>query len=349
MIRNILLKLKLYRDKRAKVIDQKLFKFSLTQKIFNKEFRPLYSDVNASKIIQYVFPLPFFIPYPPGHCITAKTGDDEFISVIFRDYSNIIAQGGFMRRVKATYIESIYYSSNDMPCDQLLEKVVSQVNIGIRSYMVAKKDWQVYMLNLHQLGVAVASREVQLENWAKKVSLDVLPGLENLKCDKQYLSSEDIENIARTTGLDVFGINPFVGIIEILLSAVRLKKEGFHRESIMLLQVFMEAFLSEMLKTVLIEEGRPNDSIQKIMNCGYKNIVDEHLFIKLAINKTDRLVEDYWTGLYDLRNKITHSGYNPSGTETQKVFDVAMEFKDFVVNKVTATRYLTLKELFSLR
>ena len=122
----------------------------------------------------------------------------------------------------------------------------------------------------------------------------------------------DIEEIVRVTRLDVFNLNPFAGVTEILLVAVRLKKEGFFRESVLLLQVFFEVFLLEILQNILIEEGKSDTTVSGIMECGYKNILNEHLFQKLGINKNEAIVNSYWIDLYKLRNEVAHTGHNPN-------------------------------------
>ena len=333
-------------------------KFQLSKEEFKRDFLPIYTQFgivlgDETKLFQIAVPIPFFIPFPNGRTLTYSHEDSSILSIIFRDYERMVdidPIGSISQKnlVKYSYIEILSVNSDKSWEDQL-DKALEYVNIAVRAYTTLTEDLTVYPVNLRMLGVFALGRTVTYGTWSEEVAVYTLPNMNKIPHTKEYIAEENFAEISRLVSIDITGINGFVAVHEVLKASLREYQIGKYTESILLLNVFFEMFTKEIVKNIYLEEGRTQTETNAILETGYKNLRNHHLLKKLGISESHEWNQNYLKFIYELRNKIAHTGHIPTRQEADRTFVHADIYRKFLSKRIHRTQYFYLKKLLALK
>ena len=331
--------------------------FQLTKEAFRRDFLPIYSGYGIELaedaiLFQLTFPLPYQLPVIDGRTFTSVDADNNVLSIVIREHyrpqtiDNLIPTTS-TKMLKYSYIETLSVYTSDVKWEDLLEEIINNINILVRSYSSVTKDFDVHPINLRMLGAFALSRKIRISDWNEDIFFHMLPNLDRIPYSKECITPEQDAKMGRMIAVDAFSINPFTSIYEIYKSAIREHKNGKYTESILLLQTSFEVLVKEIVATIYSEEGKTDVQIDRILQTGYKNIRNDHLFKKLQIRSNQPWDEKYMTYVYKLRNDIAHAGYLPNRKEVERAFVHAEIYLSYLTKKIHRTDYRRIKKLLA--
>lgn len=335
--------------------------FFLDKENYESQYKPPLKNYNFKDAIQFAIILPFEIPLTNNSIVSIK----EKNSVLNYHFSRIeegkaytagALQGEgaplrfFLTRVEMTlFTEKNYYMFNQKEFSDIFNLLLDNLNIYITALQIKGKDIELYRLTQEMLEPSCFYRVVKLENGLfekKKEGLFLLHM--NVVDEKNSISAErnlEIINFAMALKNKE---NPFVLTEELMLNAMRSYKNGFHKESILHAQTSIETFLRTLFSECLKIEGANQQKIEKIQKeTNYITMVKREFSKRIGgswdITNERNEVGNWYKNCYELRNKIIHSGYDPTKIEADLGLSSARNLRTFVFNRIkNTTKYKSL-------
>lgn len=327
----------LMRD-RSEALNDDPPRFKLSQKSYIKTYRKVYNDLglSVSSIFQTSLKLPFHLPLDYKFDVTFSVADDSAVTVILHSIKtteliNIDLEDYQPKSVEVlkTFAEVVYATNQDMTeYDADPEKVLNRVfdfsleklNKIIVSYQVTTKDFRAYRLTLNMLEPFCRIRAIEPQSWEIKDTLFHLNT--NVPFNVSSLSHEEAKSIVWYANVLDKNWNPFMLPSELIINADRNIAIGQYREAVINIQSGFESFIM-----ILAQELNKADNLSltdlesKFMQNGLTSILKSEFHNRLGgywdLKNKSKPIGQWHAVCYELRNKVVHTGYMPTHSETE--------------------------------
>ncbi|MDE1550068.1 hypothetical protein, partial [Jeotgalibaca caeni] len=328
--------------------------------------RNVLQNTFVNTFLEFEVVLPFYIPLGLGKTITLGS-DEGFYSYRFDE---VIVNTSFkypfekpaemldVQKTKLIMMVAIRLSYKDFLKEAefyynyYFDKLIDNLNTIVISYMIATKDDESHYLTKEMLPSHVVVSTTDLNTWESNRGLFLLH--ENVPYKKGLLTEEEIREIIRMQVVATYELNPFVTGEKYVLFAKRYMKQGFYQEAVLYAQVSVEVFIRQLFKELLIEaDNKLDEEVTQILeDTSFMSIIKSKLPHYLGgnwnIKNETTAVGKWYKNTYLLRNRAIHVGKIPDFSESSEALHDAIEFRQFVLERVVANKrkYPTLRNYF---
>jgi hypothetical protein len=121
------------------------------------------------------------------------------------------------------------------------------------------------------------------------------------------------------------------------LRALRIR--GDMADAVVNLQTAVESMMYDLLRALMVDEGASSTEIDTAVaaELQFKSLVGRQLAPRLGGNwdpNSHAAFGSYWSKLYQLRNRVVHGGYSPSGAEANGALDAFFAVREFVSERL---------------
>lgn len=344
--------------------------FILTKEIYERDFLPVYNleKCKPKSLIGFEVVLPFHIPMYIGKTITIEF-EQEYFSFRFdmvttnESYKYSLGEELPILKVHKTKMYMMvavgleyeaFLEDTEQHYNKYFDLLLEELNKIVLSYMIAKKDDDCHYLTKEMLPASILVRLTNLETWEKNVSLFMLHM--HVPVEKEPLSEEEVQEVVRMQSVVLWDLNPFVSGEQFVYTAKRYLKQGFYLEAINYAQTSVEVLIRMLFAELLRGEGKSDKEIEeKLEETTFMSMIKKMLPIYLGgswdVTKDTTKVGKWYKNTYKLRNKAIHRGRIPTFQEVNQAISDAIEFRQFVVERINANKkkYPKLNEYFFLR
>jgi len=124
---------------------------------------------------------------------------------------------------------------------------------------------------------------------------------------------------------EISGRHVFFTSGEFFLNALRLHSEMRYGHAVIEAQTGFEVLCDSLIRTVGRLRGLDENRIKQLQELPFRNKVEHHLgkLVNVQIDLSDLNTSfgNWWACGYNLRNRVAHDGYRPSGDESGKALD----------------------------
>jgi len=330
----------LMRD-RSEALNDDPPRFKLSQKSYLKTYRKVYNNLglNVSSIFQTSLKLPFHLPLDYKYDVTFSVDHDSAVTVILHrikttEFINIDLEDYQPKSVEVlkTFAEVVYATNQDMTeydadPEKVLNKVfalsIEKLNKIIVSYQVTTKDFRAYRITLNMLEPFCRIRAIEPHSW--KIKDTLFPLNTNVPFNVSALSHEEVESIVWYANVLDKNWNPFMLSSELIVNADRNLAIGQYREAVINIQSGFESFIM-----ILAQELNKADKLSltdlesKFVQNGLTSILKSEFHSRLGgywdLKDKSKPIGQWYAVCYELRNKVVHTGYMPTHSETEMAF-----------------------------
>lgn len=337
--------------------------FLIGEDFFYSQIKPHYKNVkfDINRFLEFEISLPFQLAledkslfnFTKENCILHyfyKTHEREEIIVEHKDlpvkkyYTSVIVAISYNFE---TYKEETYEEINNKLFDYSLE----ELNKQIIAYGVCTKDDSCFRVTKEMLFPVILMNLVNLEEIKNEKSIFMLNM--NVPYKKESLKQEKIYECLRIYNIYNEKSNPLIYSEMYVLKARRKFREGLYDEAVISIQTNIEILIRIIYREVLICSGVSELDIEnKIEDESFMSIVKKQLARYIGgiwdITREETPICNWYNNTYKLRNRIVHGGYFPTFYEADIAIISAMEFREYIFNRVRTKKkvYSKLNEYF---
>ena len=228
----------------------------------------------------------------------------------------------------------------------MFHRALSVFDLLLRSHNLVFRDAHVYPIATQDLGFVMFIGEYEPggDEWTYKQWMMMHP--ERLPIFNQLETTFLTHRDALDWGLaEIANGNPFVRPVLLFLRADRAGRiRGDLTEHVIALQTTVEGRLYATWRVLLVDKGLASADIENEIGSDtpYKSLVVTVLPRLLGgrwdVTAPGTPVGEYWTALYELRNRIVHAGYEPLLFEAEKAKTAYDHLRVFVRERVWERR-----------
>ena len=331
--------------------------FTLNKNEYEEYFVPLLQEINfnAKRIIQFGIMLPFFLRIPPLERYTSFSANEflksfsflhfEYEQPLFCGMINPINELASNNKVGVTRVEMTYIDENvdiEMTQDALsniFNMLLKDLNMILDAYELEVRNGFVYNLSREMFEPMCIWRAIDNEWETNKNGMFILHHRANTGLRENFLNGTHLRNIGNNFGLIGANVNPFV-LSELLVNVSRrMMTQGQYKEAVIFIQTSIEIFLSNLLIEFLKHEGeKDEESKNKVSELPFLSIIKKEMAIRLGgswdITKIGSELNIWYEKTYRIRNKIIHSGYQPTFDEVNEAMHSAGNFQKFILTQL---------------
>jgi len=325
----------------------------LTKEVYEKDFLPVYNleMYKPKTFIEFEVVLPFHIPMYISKTITMST-EQGYLSFRFdmvttnESYKYPLGEEVPVLNIHKT--KMLMMAAIDLDYNEFLKDtegyyntyfdiLLSDLNNLVLAYMVSSKDDDCHYLTKEMLQSSILVRSTNLETWENELSLFLLHPY--VPFEKEPLKNNEIDEFSRLQGVVLWNKNPFVIGEQHLLSAKRYFRQGFYMEAVNFAQISVEVLVRTLFEELLKDEGMTADEVKETLEkTPFMTIIKKKMSAYLGgtwdVNQDKTEIGQWYKNTYELRNKAIHRGRIPTFAEVDKAIHDAIEFKQFVVNRL---------------
>ncbi|MDO5558144.1 MAG: hypothetical protein Q4F95_00945 [Oscillospiraceae bacterium] len=329
----------------------------LTKEIYEKELLPIYKEekYNPKTIVVFEIVLPYHIPIEKNSIINVNTNDVllsyKFDTVtVDESYKNPLEVDKKLYELKKSKIQIIvatqldyldYQKKIETYNNEYFDLFLVKLNKVILGYSIKKKDCDCHYLTKEMFASFLIVESINLKPWNTNKVIFLLNL--NVPLEKDLIKVEEIQELGRVQSVVINNLNPFVKAEQYVFMAKRYWTQGFYLETVIFIQISIDVIIRILLQELLkIKNVTPN-KIEERLN--------EIIFIKVVRTGMPSYLGGDWDtesesnaagrwyhNTYKLRNKAVHMGYIPSYTEAEDAIKCAMEFRDFIMERIIANK-----------
>lgn len=335
--------------------------FIINKSILINKIKPLYNnyDYDINSLLEFEITLPFFIPFADNSlfCFSKKEYILHFLYKQIKEKKTIYGHKNLPLENHYTKVTiGISYNSNIFKNQDInnifFDIALKELNNQITAYTIYTKDESCYFLTKEMLFPFLIQNIVDLKKEHCKKYLFILHT--NLSSEKKELVPEDLNNITRLHLIYSGNLNPLIRSQIYVLKARKNMREGFYDVAVINIQIYIEIIIRLVYKEILLSSSLDKEEINnKLDKIDFKTLVTSELQIHLGgtwdRTKKGTKINSWYDNTYIIRNKIVHNGYYPNFNEVTLAIDSAMEFSDFIFNRIrkNKTRYQKLNSYFT--
>jgi hypothetical protein len=329
--------------------------FIIDEETFLQQYLPVfekrYSVKNIKHLIQFSVFLPFQLPFQDNSIISFSENDSILSFTLTNHINEKKYTGGslvssheieyYETRVEMSYFTAkTYYYMTEKVLSEIFNTLLEGLNDLIIAYLIKKKDNDVYKISKEMLEPICVFRKVNIEgNSFKHIENGLFTLHLNIEHKKELLDFNTQSEVAEYAVVVKDNINPFILSQELMLTAKRNFKQGFYKETIINTQTSIETFLRTTMSEFLKIEELTLEEIEKFQeDTNFITMVKREFSKRIGgswdIQNIRNDVGKWFKYCYMIRNRIIHSGYNPSFEEVDNALEVALSLRVFVYNRI---------------
>ncbi len=339
--------------------------FAVNSISFKRDFLPVYEKHFTPKyLVQFPILLPYHMPFKNGTCVTlinAKNSACTYhfyaITTVHHVSASVLTPDSIKVPIHKTRVEMIFVTDKKIRKSEKLltdvfDMLLEGLNLVLIAYQIQTKDIDVHRISKEMIQFGSMYRIIPVQRWHKFIH-----GLFLVHFDVPYsrgvLSKEITEKIIWYANVINQQWNPFMLSEEFALGARRNIKDGFYKESVLYAQMSIETFLRALFVQLLLSEGKVLAEAESINeNIPFMQMVKREFNIRLGGRWNAKSVRSklgrWYKCTYRIRNKIVHTGYSPTYSETKKALSAAGGFRSYVISltKRQKKKYPDLEKFF---
>ena len=335
--------------------------FIIDKSILINKIKPLYNnyDYDINSLLEFEITLPFYIPFADNglFCFSKKEYILHFLYKQIKEKKTIYGHKNLPLENHYTKVTiGISYNSNIFKNQDInnifFDIALKELNNQITAYTIYTKDESCYYLTKEMLFPFLILNIVDLKKEHCEKYLFTLHT--NLSSEKKELVPEDLNNITRLHFIYSENLNPLIRSQIYVLKARKNMREGFYDVAVINIQIYIEIIISLVYKEILLSSSLDKEEINnKLDKINFITLVTSELQAHLGgtwdRTKKGTKINSWYVNTYKIRNKIVHNGYYPNFNEVTLAIDSAMEFSDFIFNRIrkNKTRYQKLNSYFT--
>jgi len=321
--------------------------YAIEKEIYFQLFEPAYRQMFTPQcLIQFPILLPFQVPFEEGGAFSIFHDDYistfHFLTIIRQETvdGGVLGESPAHLEVHKSRVEMVYVTDKEIALDEdhlslYFDRLLEQLNKFLLSYLIYKKDSDVYRVSKEMMQFAVMYRAIDLTPWSEK-GMGLLMLHFDVPYGRETLTAPEVEQVTQYAYALTKNWNPFMTSEEIALNARRYFKDGFYRETVIFTQTSVETFLNTLYRCFLAEEGKTNKEINEIMeNTAFISMVKNQFHPRIGgnwtIENSKTATGKWYTHTYKLRNRVAHGGHYPTFAEAQQAQLYGNEMRNYAI------------------
>lgn len=330
--------------------------YFLNRHRFEEEFREFYekTGVTPRQIVQFPVVLPFHLPFPDVTSASYDLTDTEtIVQFAFRTLSTtsvfkagIVSEHEHRIPLHKSHVEMNFVTGATAPLaldedglSEIYDTLLLHLNYVITGYLLLHEDPGVHVVTKEMFELVSLARYIPVDAWDEAKSVVFLQNL-NAPHRRDDLQKHELERVLWYSHVVREETNPFALSKQMLLSARQALSSGRYQEGAIWAQTAVESFWSRLLVKVLeTEQGLDvEDAEARVEDQPFISRVTKQMHPLLG-GRWDLTAEDTpvgnWHGqTYKLRNRVVHSGYFPSFTETDAAIAAAEGATQYTLDRL---------------
>lgn len=341
----------------------------LNYESFNNTYKKNYNDLGIDPVVvfQTSIALPFHVPLSHNHDFTFVIDNDSLVTIMFHSvdlvekiYADVEMETTFKIDVSKSIIEMVYATKDksttlvDRDVEEMskvFDKCLEVLNYLIVSFQVTYKDQSVYRVTLPMLEPCCLCRIVNPESWEMDKVLLLLN--QNVPFIKPIISLAETQAVVHYANVLKQNWNPFILSSELIVNADRNLAIGQYREAVINIQSGFESFIM-----ILAQELNKADNLSltdlesRFIQNGLTYILKSEFHNRLGgywdVKDKSKPIGQWYAICYELRNKVVHTGYMPTHSETDLAFIACKNFIQEIIAcvKTNKKKYPTISRYF---
>lgn len=288
----------------------------------------------ASGFLTFQFDIPFQLPIEDGQFIYTKKNQT---ALLYKQEEISINESQTSYFSKVEIVTILLEDLGRVPLDEKFHKYFDEslkyLNNIIQSIMLKYNYPEVRTLLIEDIPSVFLWFYTRNSKIRKQ---DFTCGIYIAKAgDSRFEKPEPIPSgeLSRLINLaDDLDNNKFIDALLYQRRAAYDFNHGKYQEAVIKANTFVEMAMYSFLTFIKKDSGESDSSIDDILKCGFKNILDHHLkpFFESKEQTFDRKdstckLGEYWKNTYSIRNKIVHEGIHFSRQESEQALRCATE------------------------
>ncbi len=290
--------------------------------------------------LTFQFEIPFQLPIEDGQFIYSKKHQNALLYQQ-RELKVNEYQTSYYSQVEIVNVllEDLGMSPSYDKTSEYFDKAFDYLNSIIKSIMIKHHYPEVNTLSIEDIPGAFLSfysrnYKIRKEDFTPRIFIAKLD-------DTRFIKPESIPKGLLKNVVTLADKISDDELIDILIYHRRAQYDfshGKYQEAVIKANTFIEMAMSKFLIFIKQDSGVSEEKISNILNCGYDNILKDHLKPFFERNgqifdkeNTSCKLYDYYEHTYYLRNKIVHEGQHFSRSESEKALECAINlFKECI-------------------
>lgn len=338
------------------------YDFIIGNSIFKEQIEPLYNsfETKIDRLLEFEISLPFQIAIEDNSLFSF--GKNEYLlhylyklrkhTVVIEEHKDLPVEKYYTSVVIVVGYNSNMFKENEEDANKFFDCSLEELNAQIMAYTTYTKDDRCFRVTKEMLFPIVIMNLVNLEERKSKKQLFLLHM--DVPYKKDNIKRENVGECLRLYHIYNEKLNPFIHSESYVLKARRKFREGFYDDAIISIQTNIEILIRIVYKEVLICSGICEPDIEKkLEDESFMSIVKKELSKYIGgiwdVTREGTPIKFWYDNTYKMRNKIVHGGYYPTFEETDLAIHAAMEFRDFIFQRIRTKKntYSKLNEYFS--
>lgn len=308
--------------------------FKLDKEVYQQHSKGFEKVIDIKSAYQFSLVLPFFIPIEDGSYMRIGTDVIQFIA---RYDSYEITEESLADISELTNI------STHRKFNKTIIQIILLSDIGIQkepntAFFIKSLDEIIYWINHVHLNLKIKTGHYNIErltrkhlptgmmceyfnpnNWSERIKFTTITNT-NEKDKIDTLSKAEWDWIVNDALQQKHSLFPFHRPENLAFKSLKAFKEGKFQDSAIFIQTSVEAFFKMYYLYYAAVNNVDETKIENVLK-NFKGLIQDsgkkYLEGDWQINKQNKVLYDYWTKTYELRNNIVHSAYQPVFEETR--------------------------------
>jgi len=313
----------------------------LNKDFFKSEYRKICTDhgIDPVCIFQTSVILPYHIPLD-GLQVTFIVDDVSLATIVFHSikqtqliYTDFEMESSWSQDLSKSFIEFIYatkdgsnqlINSDQDEISQVFDICLELLNYLIVSYQITYKDHTVYRVTRPMLEPCCICRLIDPSSWKTDNLLFLLNY--NIPYEKSVVSNTEAAAVVDYANVLKQNWNPFMLSSELIVNADRNLSIGQYREAVINIQSGFESFIMNLAHELYKTEGLTYIDLEtklkekKGLTGFLRSEFPKRLGVYWDLKDKSKPIGQWHAVCYELRNKVVHTGYMPTHSETEMAF-----------------------------
>jgi hypothetical protein len=302
--------------------------FKLDKEVYLKHSKDFEKVIDIKTAYQFSLILPFFVPIEDDSYMRIGTDEIQFIAR-YDSYENIeeslvdlseLTNISTHRKFNKTIIQIILLSDieiqkepNTTFFNNSLDKILHWINHVHLNLKIKTGHYHIERLTRKHLPTGMMCEYFNPKNWSERIKFVTITNT-NEKETINKLSNTEWDWVVNDALQQKHSLFPFHRAENLAFKSLKAFKEGKFQDSTIFIQTSVEAFFKMYYLYFAAVNNIDEVKIDNVLK-NFKGLIQDsgkkYLKGDWQIKEQNKVLYDYWTKTYELRNNIVHSAYQP--------------------------------------